>query len=340
MTVTIALDVMGGDHGAKTLVPAALESVALDPNLEIILVGDELQINEQLSRFKERHNPAIKLRATSQIVTMDESAAHALRNKKDSSMRVAINLVQQGSAQACVSAGNTGALMATGRFVLKMIQGIDRPAIVTSVPTQHNFTHILDLGANVDCSPEHLVQFGLMGSVLIKSLYGISRPKVALLNIGSEEIKGNEQVRLASDLLAEIQAINYVGFIEGNTLFFDPVDVVVCDGFAGNIALKTMEGTSKLIGGFIKTEFESTLASKLAGFASKQVLDRVRRRIDPREYNGATLIGLNGIVLKSHGDSDEMATVVALKKATQEVNNDVLSRIRHEVYSIIMHEAG
>jgi glycerol-3-phosphate acyltransferase PlsX len=258
---------------------------------------------------------------------MDELPSHALRNKKDSSMRIAINLVKEGSAHACVSAGNTGALMATARFVLKMLPGIDRPAICTALPTQRRHTWMLDLGANVDVDAEHLFQFALMGSVLAQSVDGTERPAIGVLNIGEEEIKGNEQVKHAAKLIADSH-LHYTGYAEGDDIYKGNFDVIVCDGFVGNIALKTSEGVAQMIAFFIRQEFTRNLLTRLAAMVAMPVLKAFRRRIDPRRYNGASLLGLNGIVIKSHGGADALAFANAVKVAVIAAREQVPERIR------------
>jgi glycerol-3-phosphate acyltransferase PlsX len=257
---------------------------------------------------------------------MDESPAQALRFKRDSSMRVAINLVRQGKVDACVSAGNTGALMAIARFVLKTLPGIDRPAICTTLPSRYGHTYMLDLGANVDSKAEHLLQFAVMGSVLAAAVDSSESPRVGLLNIGEEDIKGNEQVRDAAALLAASE-LNYIGFVEGEGIFLDDVDVVVCDGFVGNVALKTTEGVAQLISQFMKAEFKKSLLTRVAGLAALPVLRAFSRRIDPRRYNGASLLGLQGIVIKSHGGADALAFANAINIAALEVEKSVPQRI-------------
>lgn len=265
---------------------------------------------------------------------MDESPSRALRLKKDSSLRVAIDLVKRGTAQACVSAGNTGALMATARYVLKTLPGIDRPAISTSIPNVKGHTLMLDLGANIDCSAEHLFQFAVMGSVLANAVHGLERPRVGLLNIGEEEIKGNDQVKEAARLLAA-SSLNYTGFVEGDDVYKGGVDVVVCDGFVGNVALKTSEGVAKMIGHFIREEFKRNLLTRLAGLIAMPVLGAFRQRIDPRRYNGASLLGLRGIVIKSHGGADALAFENAINVAVLEVQKAVPDRIDHLLESVL-----
>jgi glycerol-3-phosphate acyltransferase PlsX len=324
--LTIALDGMGGDIGPDVVVPAALRALkAAGDSVRLILVGQEDVLSAQLVKLKAKGNPQIVIRHASQLVNMDESPAQALRVKKDSSMRVAINLVKQGEADACVSAGNTGALMATSRFVLKTLPGIERPAICTTLPTVRGQTRVLDLGANVDSKGEHLLQFAVMGSVLAE-VNGITRPRVGLLNIGEEDIKGNEQVKNAACLLAASD-LNYIGFVEGDGIYLDDVDVVVCDGFVGNVALKSSEGVAKLIRQYLSQEFKRNLWTRLAGLIALPVLRAFSRRIDPRRYNGASLLGLQGIVVKSHGGADPLAFANAIQVAMLEVKQAVPQRI-------------
>jgi glycerol-3-phosphate acyltransferase PlsX len=332
--LTIALDGMGGDAGPGVVVPAALRVLRVTSNaVRLILVGQEDVLSAQLAKLKAKGHPGIVIRHASQLVSMDESPAQALRVKKDSSMRVAINLVKQGEADACVSAGNTGALMATARFVLKTLPGIDRPAICTTLPTVRSHTRVLDLGANVDSKAEHLLQFAVMGSVLAE-VDGIQRPRVGLLNIGEEDIKGNEQVKEAASLLAS-SGLNYIGFVEGDGIYLDDVDVVVCDGFVGNIALKSSEGVAKLVRHYMTQEFKRNLLTRLAGLIALPVLRAFRRRIDPRRYNGASLLGLRNIVVKSHGGADALAFANAIQVAMLEVEQAVPQRI--DVHLAALH---
>ncbi len=324
--ITIALDAMGGDSGCDMVVPAAVWASTRYPDVTFILVGDETLLAEGLKAAGAAGNPGLKIHHASQRVEMDELPSSALRNKKDSSMRVALNLVKEGVADACVSAGNTGALMATSRFVLKMLPGINRPAICTALPSAKTHTWMLDLGANIECDAEHLFQFALMGSVLAEAVDGNSQPAIGVLNIGEEEIKGNEQVKEAARLISESD-LNYKGFAEGDDIYKGDFDVIVCDGFVGNIALKTSEGVAKMIATFIKREFTRNLFTKLAALIAMPVLKAFRRSIDPRRYNGATMLGLRGIVIKSHGGADSMAFGNAIKVAILEVREHVPERI-------------
>lgn len=332
--ITIALDAMGGDIGPSVTVPAAIESISEHTDLAIILVGDKDAIQDELSRLGANQNERLQVLHTTQTVGMDEPPAQALRGKKDSSMRVSINLVKEGKAQACVSAGNTGAMMATAKYVLKTLSGIDRPAICTTIPAVKGHTYALDLGANVDCSAEQLYQFAMMGSVLVSAVDNLKRPRVGLLNIGQEDIKGNEQVRGAAKLL-EASDLNYIGFVEGTDIFLGEVDVVVCDGFAGNVALKTMEGTSKTIAHFLREEFERNWLTRIAAVCAAPVLRALKGRIDPRKYNGASFLGLGGIVVKSHGSSDDFALCTAIEVARLEVEKGVPARIDHHLERLL-----
>ncbi|MCU7931352.1 MAG: phosphate acyltransferase PlsX [Candidatus Thiodiazotropha sp. (ex Codakia rugifera)] len=326
--VTISLDAMGGDIGVDVVIPAALEYLRWDKETVLVLVGDQDKIKKKLGHhpFGER----LHVKHASETVAMDELPSRALRNKKDSSMRVAINLVKSGEANACVSAGNTGALMATSRFVLKMLPNIDRPAIISALPSIKGQTFMLDLGANVDCSAEHLFQFAVMGSETVAAVTDIANPKIGLLNIGQEEIKGNEQVKGAHELLTQ-SSLNYVGYVEGDDIYQGGTDVVVSDGFVGNIALKSSEGVAKMISHFIKLEFTKNPLTKLAGLLAMPVLKAFRKRIDHRRYNGASLLGLRGIVIKSHGGADKLAFMNAISIARKEVSSDVPRRIAEQV---------
>ncbi|WP_276570814.1 phosphate acyltransferase PlsX [Halochromatium glycolicum] len=326
---TLALDAMGGDHGPESVVPAALRFLGERQDRRLILVGREEAIRAYLPG-SARSDERIEIRHASEEVGMDELPSKALRGKKDSSMRVAIDLVKQGEADACVSAGNTGALMATARFVLKTLPHIDRPAIITAIPALKGQTHMLDLGANVDCSAEHLFQFAVMGSELVRAVQDVRSPRVGLLNIGAEEIKGNDQVRAAHELLVA-SSLNYVGYVEGDDIYIGDVDVVVSDGFVGNVALKASEGVAKLIAQMLKRRFKRTLLSRVSGLLALPVLRGFRDEVDPRRYNGASLLGLRGIVIKSHGGADAVAFEHALRIADQEVRSRVIARIEREV---------
>lgn len=328
--ITISLDAMGGDHGAEVVVPAALGFLAKDQDCELILVGREAVIRQYLP--KGELPDRMSIHAASQEVGMDELPSRALRGKKDSSMRVAIDLVKAGKADACVSAGNTGALMATARFVLKTLPQIDRPAIISALPAINGRTWVLDLGANVDCQAEHLYQFAVMGSELVAAVEGNKSPTVGLLNIGQEEMKGNEQVKGAHELLNAANELNYIGYVEGDDIYLrNDLDIVVTDGFVGNVALKNVEGVAKLIRDFMKVEFTRNWLTKLSGLIAMPVLKALRKRIDPRRYNGASLLGLRGIVVKSHGGADRLAFENAISIARKEVKADIASRIEQRV---------
>jgi glycerol-3-phosphate acyltransferase PlsX len=330
---TIALDAMGGDFGPSVIVPAALDCLKTHSALKLILVGDENQVRMHLGDAERRFGQRLTIHHASERVEMHELPSKALRNKKDSSMRVAINLIKEGAADACVSAGNTGALMAIAKFVLKTLPGIDRPAIISAVPSVAGHTHVLDLGANVDCSAEHLLQFAVMGYELVRAVEDKDNPRVGLLNIGEEEIKGNEQVKQAARLISESH-INFAGYVEGNDLYSGTIDVVVTDGFVGNVALKTSEGLAKMISQLMRQEFATNWLTKLVGLASVPVLKSFKERIDPRKYNGATLLGLRGIVVKSHGNADRMAFANAISIAAKEVEKAVPARIEQRIASI------
>ena len=331
---SIALDAMGGDHGPKVIVPAAKKALNEIADIQLVLVGDEKQLNEVLENQGLANESRIRIQHASEVVEMDDAPALALKKKKDSSMRVAINLVKQQQAQACVCAGNTGALMATSKFVLKTIPGISRPAICTMLPTLTGHTLMLDLGANLECTAENLFEFAIMGSVLAQSVDGLESPAVGLLNIGSEAMKGNESVKLASALISE-SGLNYYGFIEGDDIYRGTVDVVVTDGFAGNISLKTAEGLAAMINNVLKQEFNKNIATKLAALVALPVLNSVRKILDPRRYNGASLLGLNGIVIKSHGGADTSSFFNAIKIASIEIEKDVPQRISRVVGSYL-----
>lgn len=323
----IAIDAMGGDFGPDIVVPAAVKVLEKNKNLEIILVGDQQLLESYLSKLSPSIVNQLKIHHASEKVEMDDAPAMALRKKKDSSMRVAINLVHDNIANAAVSAGNTGALMATAKFVLKTLKGIDRPAIVSTMPSVCGHTHMLDLGANVDCSAEHLMQFSVMGSVLAEVMDDNDSPKVGLLNIGSEAMKGNAQVKEADALLVDVKGINYIGFVEADDIFHSTVDVVVCDGFVGNVSLKTAEGVAKMISQFMKDEFKRSWYNKLAALIALPVLKAFKDRIDPRVYNGASFLGLRGIVIKSHGGADVFAFSKAIETAVQQVEENLTQRI-------------
>lgn len=339
MSLTISIDAMGGDHGPEVVIPAAILALKSHPEVKLILVGDRDVIRTELHNHNVQDDERLTIHHATQQVAMDESPAIALRTKKDSSMRVAINLVKDGTASACVSAGNTGALMATARFVLKTLPGIERPAIVSALPTVKGHTYVLDLGANVDSSAEHLVQFAVMGSVLSQLVEGKENPTIGLLNIGSEEIKGNERVKEAARLLSETN-LNYTGFVEGDGLYRGEVDVVVCDGFVGNVALKASEGVVHMIRHFLRQSFGRNIFTKIAGLIASPVLKRFRDELDPRAYNGANFIGLQGIVIKSHGGADEIGFANAINIAIIEAEKDVPNNISKHLEVLLQGEVA
>ncbi|NOQ14177.1 MAG: phosphate acyltransferase PlsX [Methyloprofundus sp.] len=332
MSLIISIDAMGGDHGVDTTVPASLDCLRSNPALQLILVGDEQILQPLLATALLEFKGRLSIQHASEQVEMHESPAKALRLKKDSSMRVAINLVKEGKADACVSAGNTGALMATAKFVLKMIPGIDRPAIMSSMPSIFGHTHVLDLGANVDSSAEILLQFAIMGTEVVKALEDISAPKVGLLNIGEEDSKGNEQVKAAAKLL-EASDLNYIGYVEGNSLNAGSkkVDLIVCDGFVGNIALKSIEGAAKMITSVMKEAFGKNIFTQCAALISYPILKAIKNRIDPRLHNGASFLGVKGLVIKSHGGADALAFKTAIQVAEVEVEKEVIQKISEHV---------
>lgn len=327
-TISVAVDTMSGDRGLEITIPAALESFKLFDDTTLLLVGDEHQISKHLRQLGAQTSERLQIIPSTEVVEMDEEPTRALRSKKDSSMRVAVDLVKDGQAQACISAGNTGALIALSRYLLRTLAGIDRPAIASTLPKQSGGkTHIMDLGANVDCKAEHLFQFAVMGSVLASVTDGIERPRIGLLNIGSEAIKGNDQVKEAANQLRDSR-LNYIGYVEGNDLFSDEVDVIIADGFAGNIALKTIEGTAKFLSASLKQGYRRNILTRLAGIVSLPVLKSVARTADPRHYNGASLLGLQAVVIKSHGGADktafkraiEIARIEAIKQVPQQID--------------------
>ena len=325
MTVTLAVDMMGGDNGLAVTAPGIRRALQNYSNLHCLLVGRQADIVSLLG--DTIGNPNIEIVQAAEVVDMHESPATALRSKKNSSMRVAINLVAEGRADACVSAGNTGALMATARFVLRMLPGVDRPAIISALPRADSHVHVLDLGANVDSSPEILLQFGLMAVSMVRSLEHVQQPTVGLLNVGSEDIKGSEIIKRAADLF-KASEINYVGYVEGDDIFQGEVDIIVCDGFAGNVALKTSEGLAQMLVKVMREEYTRNLWTRLAAFLSIPVLRSFRARVDHRRYNGAVLLGLNGTVVKSHGGADSFAFSHAIEVAREAVENKLLQRLR------------
>jgi glycerol-3-phosphate acyltransferase PlsX len=328
--ITIAIDAMGGDHGTRVTVPAAVAFLKEHPEDIVVLVGLTDAIEAELKKLHFSDRSRLRIHGASEVVGMDESPQIVLRGKKDSSMRVSINLVKNGEAAACVSAGNTGALMATARYVLKTMPGIDRPAIASFWPTVKGQVCMLDLGANVDCSAEHLLQFALMGSTLVAALEHKESPTIGLLNIGSEDIKGNEVVKQASELL-QASDLNFYGNVEGNDIFQGVTDVVVCDGFVGNVALKTAEGVAKMMSGFLREGYSKNLFTKFGALISISVLKAFKHRLDHRRYNGASFLGLKGIVVKSHGSADTFAFLCAIERAAEEARGGMLHQISTHV---------
>ncbi len=325
---------MGGDHGPHVTVSAALEFQRANADVDVVLVGLSDAIEAELAAHGAAAGAGLRVQHATQLVAMDEPPAQAMRHKKDSSMRVAVNLVKSGEAHACVSAGNTGALMAISRFVLKTLPAIDRPAIASGVPNQRGgYTYILDLGANVDCTPEQLMQFGVMGAMLVAALEHKERPSVGLLNIGVEDIKGNDSVKQAAELL-RASGLNFHGNVEADDIYKGTVDVVVCDGFVGNSVLKASEGVANMIVAFLRQEFSRNPWRKLSALIAMPVLKALRARMDPGNYNGACLLGLKGIVIKSHGSADVHAFGQALTRAAEAVRNDVVHRISKQMAGV------
>ena len=334
MAFRLALDVMGGDHGPAEIVAAAVYSLKKYHDLELLLVGLEDVIKPGLEQLSLDLAARVQVIHAPEVVEMSEAPSFALRNKKKSSMRAAIELVKTGGAQACVSAGNTGALMAISRYVLKMLPGIDRPAICTTIPGLNGHTHILDLGANVDSSAKQLLQFAVMGAELTGAIENIKSPKVGLLNVGTEENKGNDRVKQAAVLLSNSH-INYIGFVEGNHIYSGDADVIVCDGFVGNIALKASEGLAEFFYHQVTSGFQKNLYGKLAAVISIPVLKTIRRKTDPRRYNGASLLGLRGIVIKSHGSADRVSFAHAIEEAILEVEKNIPARITSRLEALL-----
>jgi glycerol-3-phosphate acyltransferase PlsX len=340
--ITLAVDCMGGDHGPSVTLPACQAFLASHPQASLILVGSV----EALA--PAAHWPRCSLVHAAEVVAMDDPVEVALRRKKDSSMRVAISQLKaregQCAADACVSAGNTGALMALARYLLKTVDGIDRPAIASVLPNERGeFTTMLDLGANVDCTAEHLLQFAVMGTALVAAVEGKANPSVGLLNIGSEVIKGSETIKQAGELLraaAELGHLNYFGNVEGNDIFEGTTDIVVCDGFVGNVALKTMEGLVHALGQFIREEFQRTWLTKIAALVALPVLKRFKARVDPRGYNGAALLGLQGLVFKSHGSADAYAFGKALTRAYDAASHGLLERVHEGIVGTLAAMPG
>ena len=334
--ITIAIDAMGGDHGPHVTVKAALNILHREDDVNIVLVGLEDAVHAELKLRRVQVGTRLRVHHASEVVKMDDPLSVALRSKKDSSMRVTADLVKRGEADAGVSAGNTGALMAVSRFVLKTLPGIDRPAIASTLPSHTGSTYMLDLGANVDCTAQNLLQFGIMGSALCAAIEHKERPSVGLLNVGEEDIKGNDVAKEAGELLRS-SGLNFYGNVEGDDIFKGTVDVVVCDGFVGNVALKSSEGLAKLIAEVLRREFKRSLFTCMAGLIALPVIRAFKRKMDPRRYNGASLLGLNGVIIKSHGSADVFAFEQAILKAVEEVRGGLLRRIAEQVGA---HQAG
>uniref|UniRef100_UPI004048AAA8 phosphate acyltransferase PlsX n=1 Tax=Polynucleobacter sp. TaxID=2029855 RepID=UPI004048AAA8 len=327
MSITLAIDVMGGDHGVQVTIPAVCDFLEKHADVKITLVGNPELVQEALSQFPKVPLERIHIISASEVVLMDDPIEIALRRKKDSSMRVAIELVKAGQADAVVSSGNTGALMAISRYVLKTLEGVDRPAIAAAIPNElGKGTTMLDLGANADCEPMHLVQFAHMANVMLQVVEGIPNPSIGLLNIGEEVIKGNEVVKQTGELLRQ-STLNFYGNVEGNDIFKGTTDIVVCDGFVGNVVLKASEGLAKMMSGLIRDEFNRSWLTKVMALCAMVPLLRVRKRVDHRRYNGAVLLGLRGCVIKSHGSADRFAFGCALERAYEAAKNRMVDRI-------------
>lgn len=343
MTIKISIDCMGGDHGPSVTIPAALSFVKTVDDAELILVGKQDEIEAELKKHKASQHPRISILHASEVVLMDDALEVAMRRKKDSSMRVAITQVKDGKAQACVSAGNTGALMAIARYVLKTLSGVDRPAICSVLPNQKDGpTYMLDLGANVDCEPHHLHQFAIMGTVLVRAMEGIAKPTIGLLNVGTEDIKGNDLVKQTARLLQadhEKGLLNFFGNVEGNDIFKGTTDIVVCDGFVGNVTLKASEGLARLVKTVLTTEFKRSWVTMLGALIARGALNAISRRLNPSRYNGASLLGLRGLVFKSHGSADAYSFEWAIRRAYDAAKYNLLSHISSSIAELIPQAA-
>jgi glycerol-3-phosphate acyltransferase PlsX len=338
--LTISLDMMGGDYGPRSTIPAAIAAVQQFPQLHLILCGNSQYLQTELNKQDALNHPQFTIQHCDQVVNMDEKPAVALRSKRNSSMRIALDLVHSGKSMACVSSGNTGALLAMAHYVLKMLPGVERPALIATLPTNGNKpVYLLDLGANVTCDSEVLFQFAVMGAVMAEEVESIPSPKIALLNMGEEAIKGSDQIKHASRLLSETPSINYVGYIEGSDIFSGKADVVVCDGFVGNVALKTCEGIAKLIIVKLKHSLNKNLVSRFLGFLLLPALKKLYKRVNPDHYNGASLIGLNGIVVKSHGNASAIAFLNAIKEAVREVERQVPEKIKDKLEAVLIDKS-
>jgi glycerol-3-phosphate acyltransferase PlsX len=344
MTIKISIDCMGGDHGPAVTIPAAIAFVESEPDAELILVGIEAQLVAELKKHKANDHPRLSIVQATEVVEMDDALEVALRRKRDSSMRVAINLVKEGQAQVCVSAGNTGALMAISRYVLKTIPGVDRPAICSILPNQKDGpTYMLDLGANVDCEPQHLHQFALMGSALVSAVENKAKPSVGLLNVGEEDIKGNDVVKQTAELLrADHQKglLNFYGNVEGDDIFKGTTDIVVCDGFVGNVTLKASEGLGRFVKSVLTTEFKRSPLNMLGALIARGALKAISQRLNPSRYNGGCLLGLRGLVFKSHGGADAYGYQWAIRRAFEAVKHDVLAGISTKIADFMPQAAA
>lgn len=337
--LTIALDIMGGDHGPPVILAAAVKAIQLHPNVRFVLCGDDSTIENGISSLTPSERERVDIVHCSQTVEMGEAPTSALRNKKDSSMRRAVELVESGDANACVSAGNTGALLTLSFYLLKTLSGIDRPALINMLPTTSNHkVFLLDLGANVNCTPEILFQYGVMGSVLAQEVSGIASPRVALLNVGEEDIKGNAQVKSADQLFKDAPGINYIGYVEGDDIFTDYADVVVTDGFTGNIALKSSEGLAKLVINEVKRQSQKNLYTRLLAKIAFPLLKSIYNSVNPDQYNGASLIGLRGIVIKSHGNAQKDAFYYAIVQAMKEAEMHLPDKIKTKIETVLLEQ--
>ena len=337
--LTIALDIMGGDHGPPVILSAAVKAIQLHPHIRFTLCGDESVIESGITALTSDERDRVEIVHCSQTVEMGEAPTSALRNKKDSSMRRALERVKSGEANACVSAGNTGALLTLSFYLLKTLSGIDRPALINMLPTTSNHNvFLLDLGANVNCTPEILFQYGVMGSVLAQEVSGIASPRVALLNVGEEDIKGNAQVKSADQLFRDAPGINYIGYVEGDDIFTDYADVVVTDGFTGNIALKSSEGLAKLVINEVKRQSQKNLYTRLLARIAFPLLKSIYNSVNPDQYNGASLIGLRGIVIKSHGNAQKDAFYYAIVQAMKEAEMHLPDKIKTKIETVLLEQ--
>jgi len=328
MTIKVSIDASGGDFGFPVTVKAGINALGIYKDLHLHFVGDEKGIQKELNKHSiyKTFLDRISITHASEVINMDDSPSTALRHKKDSSMRVAIDLIENGTVDACVSAGNTGALMAIARFILKTIEGVDRPAIMGSFPTLNGHIHVLDLGANVDSKPETLLQFAFMGSITVQNTENIPYPTIGLLNVGVEEMKGHDRIQDTAELL-KASSLNYSGFVEGDDIYKGVVDVIVCDGFEGNIALKASEGVANLFSYFLKKSFNRNLLTKIVALLAKPIMNNFKSHVDPGQYNGASLLGLKGVVVKSHGNADIDSYFQAIKEAYLEAHAKITDKI-------------